>query len=1152
MPRFAELLGKSCFSFLEGASRPDELLARSHQLGQFALALCDRNGLYGSARLHVAHRELLESHGNGTLNGNGNGTLNGNESPCELVNGDSVTGNPNGSLIGSRNGHLIGNPNGHGAGNSIGNHAGNPNPGGGRLGSPPRLIVGAELTLTAGLELAPQSRGKSREPDVAEMSRTHRGLPSVALLCESAEGYATLCRLLTRAHSRKHPHAQGKKGQARLDVRELVADSAGLFAIVPLEPRARLASDDLAVLRDGFGERCAIAVWRHLDDHDGERMEAALTASRALSLPIVASARPLFHARARKPLADVLACIRHKTTLDRAGTRLLPNAEAELASPERMARLFPGQPEWLSRSVTIAERCHFSLAELRYRFPSDYGDRALSPDENLRRAVACGAVRRYPEGVPHEVQQQLARELGLIAELEVAPYFLSVQQIVEIARERRILCQGRGSAANSAVCYVLGITAVDPVKGSLLFERFMSTARREPPDIDVDFEHERREEVIQEIYRRYGRTCAAMVCEVICYRHKSALREVGKVMGLSAEQLELLSGLASHHEDGPIAKTALSKRGLDPTNHRLALVLRLVEELAGFPRHLSIHVGGFILSSEPLTQVAPIEPASMRDRTIVPWDKDDLDALGFFKVDVLGLGILTAIRKALASVHELRHGSLDGFDPIEALARIPPEDRAVYEAACRADTVGVFQIESRAQMAMLPVLAPRKFYDLVVQVGIVRPGPIQGGMVHPYLRRRTGDEPVSYPHASLEPILQRTLGVPLFQEQVMQIAIVGAGYSPGEADQLRRDMAAWKKHGRLARHREQLLAGFRARGISSRFGEALYKQIHGFGEYGFPESHAASFALLVYASLWLKVHHPAAFVCALLNSQPMGFYSPSSLVRDAKEHGVSVYPVRVEQSAWDATLEPEIARHDDAAEARPRQALRLGLRQVRGLARGSVELLVRARARGSFADLDELARRSGLRRDELERLADAGALEGLVPSRREALWQLRAPREGGLYDGRAIEPPSPANLPPLGKRAQLALDYGTLGLSLDDHPLRHLRRGLARRRVRPAKELASAESGTRVSVAGLVLMRQRPVTAKGIIFFTLEDETGIVNLVVYAHVFERYELAARHGRILLARGLVDRRGTVVHVRADYLERLDLEGTLQGLRSRDFH
>jgi error-prone DNA polymerase len=1103
MDRFAELLGRSCFSFLEGASHPEELCARAAELGLEAIALCDRNGLYGSVRMHVAAKERSQ-----------------------------------------------------------------------------KVIVGAELTLEPARE--PTSDGPGG--DAGWLSRR----PSVALLCESHDGYAALCRLLTRAH------AEHDKGDAGIEATSLAEDAAGLYAILPLDPCCPLSEAELDCLRQGFAGRCAIATWRHLDAGDGARIQLAVDAARRFELPIVASARPLYHQRARKPLADVVRCIRHKILLDRAGTALGLNAEAELKSATKMQRLFPSEPGWLRHSLDVAERASFTLGELCYRFPCELGPGGLDPDALLRQRVAEGARWRYPAGVPPQVRDQLDKELGLIAELAVAPYFSSVQEIVEIARSRSILCQGRGSAANSAVCFVLGITAVDPTRSALLFERFMSPERHEPPDIDVDFEHERREEVIQEIYRRYGRDRAAMVSEVIAYRPKSALREVGKVFGLSPDQLDRLSSVVSHwgwfeqadartpEAIGRILPKALVARGLDPSDRRLAQVLELGHQLEGFPRHLSIHVGGFVLSAEPLCRIAPVEPARMEGRTVIPWDKDDLDALGFFKVDILGLGMLTAIRKGLALVQSPlaptqpqslpptqspaperrppltaaqtpmpplgaeRPPDASGFDPIAALAQLPPEDPAVYDAICRADTVGVFQIESRAQMAMLPLLRPRCFYDLVVEVGIVRPGPIQGKMVHPYLRRRTGEEPVSYPHPCLEPILDRTLGVPLFQEQVMQIAIVGAGYSGGEADQLRRDMAAWRKHGRLERHRDKLLAGFARTGITPEFGERLFQQVQGFGEYGFPESHAASFALLVYASAWLKVHHPAAFACALLNSQPMGFYSPGSIVRDAQkprhgQPGVEIRPVRVEHSAWDSTL--ELAEEG-------RLALRLGFRLVRGLGEASARKVVTARR--PFTSIDDFVHATGLRGDELERLGEAGALEGIVPSRRETLWHLRAPRAQGMFGDRSIEREEAVGLPPLGAEEQLVLDYGVTGLSLHDHPMRHVRKRLGRRRLRRAEEQQRFRQDEIVTVAGVVLSRQRPMTASGIVFVTLEDETGVLNLLVVPRVFERYELAVRHGSILLARGTVDRRGEVVHIRASRFERLDLPAGAIDLRSRDFH
>ncbi|MEM6789022.1 MAG: error-prone DNA polymerase [Myxococcota bacterium] len=1053
---FAELLGRSCFSFLEGASQPRELVAEAHALGLEAIALTDRDGLYGSVRMHVAGEKRAQ-----------------------------------------------------------------------------RVIVGAELTL--------ESVRASEPVTTPHPYRTHRR-PTVSLLGENHEGYCGLCRLLTEAH------AEHEKGEAGLSVEAVAAEAAGLFAVVPLDPRQPLATAGLGMIRDAFGPRCALATWRHLDPLDRPRVEAAIDASSRVGIPIVASARPRFHHRARKPLADVVQAIRLNTTLAELGDRLAPNAEACLKSGATMRRLFPRHPEWIARTVEVAARCRFSLGEICYHFPSEFGQPGLRPIDNLRLEVAKGCRERYPDGTPPEVQAQLQRELRLIEELDVAPYFSSVKQVVEIARARRILCQGRGSAANSAVCYVLGITSIDPVRSKLLFERFMSSARREPPDIDVDFEHERREEVIQELYARYGRDRAAMVSEIICFRGKSALREVGKVFGLAGDQLDRLTSVATYFSASTDADdAALAKRGLDPRDAGLQHVVAMAEQLAGTPRHLSIHTGGFVLSAEPLYTVAPVEPGRMADRTVVPWDKDDIEDLGFFKVDVLGLGMLTAIRKALESIHE----GPEPFDPIVALGRIPAEQPEVYDACCAADTVGIFQIESRAQMAMLPILRPRAFYDLVVEVGIVRPGPIQGGMVHPYLRRRTGEEEVTYPHPCLEPILARTLGVPLFQEQVMQLAITGAGYDPGEADQLRRDMAAWRKNGQLEKHRMKLLEGFVARGIPEDFAHRMFRQIQGFGEYGFPESHAASFAILVYASAWIKVHHPAAFACALINSQPMGFYSPATIVRDAQKHEVAVRPIRVEHSDWDCTLEPDGEKDDD--DGAP--ALRLGFRLVKGVSEAGIASLVAARAAAPLTGVDDVVRRTRLRRDEVERLAEAGAFEGLASGRREAMWRVRAPRERqGLWGDTELEAAGTSvGLPRLSAREQLSLDYGTTGISIHDHPLRHLRPQLQRRRVRRAEEQPGFTRGQRVTVAGVVLTRQRPATASGVVFLTLEDETGTFNVVLYNHVFERYELVARHASIVLVRGKVDRRGPVVHVQAHHLERLDLpSGSAVDVRSRDFH
>ena len=1076
---FAELLARSSFSFLRGASHPHEIVLQAKELGLDAVALCDLDGLYGSARAFIAAREVSQ-----------------------------------------------------------------------------RVIVGAELSI--GGKRSKPARGG---PGLQKASKASAGAdrPTVALLVENHAGYRNLCRLLTRAH------ADLPKGESALELEWLEEHAEGLFAVIPAPRRPgdeRTPPPEVfEQVRRAFGQRSVLAMHRHHDGFDAVRLDAVKYWARRYAFGVVASARPLYHHASRKALSDVVYCIRNGTTLDRAGTALGVNSEAHLRSEREMLELFGDQPDWVEHSAEIAARLSFSLDELRYQFPCHVPE-GCTPDQRLRELTFLGLVERYPSGAPPGVVAQVEKELALIQSIDVAPYFLSTWEIVQIARRRRILCQGRGSAANSAVCYALGITAVDPARSSLLFERFLSVERREPPDIDIDFEHERREEVIQEIYERYGRDRAAMVSEVICYRGRSALREVGKVFGLSLEMIERLSSSIVHWDEAGQVQQRLRELGFDPNDQRLRQVLELAQSLQGFPRHLSIHVGGFVLSATSLDEVAPVEPARMPGRTVVPWDKDDLDTLRFFKVDVLGLGMLTAIRKALVSIHEdggLRESESERFDPLDVVIRIPPEDPEVYERLSRADTVGVFQIESRAQMAMLPRLRPRRFYDLVIEVAIVRPGPIQGGMVHPYLRRRNQEEAVTVPHPELEPILTRTLGVPLFQEQVMQIAITGAGYSGGEADQLRRDMAAWRRNGKLMSHRERLLEGFAKKGIPQAFGEALFEQIKGFGDYGFPESHAASFALLVYASAWQKTHYPAHFACALLNSQPMGFYSPATILSDARRHGVVVRDVDITQSNWDCTLE---AHGEDGSQ----RAIRLGFRQIKGLGEKAGLRIEAARREWRFSDIEDVARRAALARNEVDALAEAGAFEPLVKGRRQALWQSGAPRLQGLFRDLSWQEPA-AILPPLRDGERLLLDYRRKGLSVEQHPMALLRPRIAHRGVQSAADLQQIDAGFRVLAAGVVICRQQPATASGVVFMTLEDETGFINLVVFRHVFERFRLAALHSSILLAVGNVERarensaiqsaaqgepRSDVVHVVVQRLERLDVPGHDIGKVSRDFH
>lgn len=1104
---FVELLARSCFSFLRGASHPEELVEEAGRIGLGGLALCDVDGIYGAVRAWKA----AQSHGL-------------------------------------------------------------------------KYIVGAELTLSIEQEHTEALRVPDEETTLC-----------VAVLVQNKAGYESLCRLLTKSHENQ------EKGVSATSVSWFLDHNEGLFALLigPRDPRC--LSRDLSqervfsTLRQAFPERLAVCFYRHLDGRDALRQRWVERVHKRLAAPIVASARPSFHARSRKPLADVIHCIRQGITLDEAGSSLFENGEEHLCDERAMRLRFRDHPEWIEESARIAETCSFDFSSLNYHFPCAL-EPGQSADERLSELTWEGVGRRFPFGISTDLRAQISKELRLIKKIGVAPYFLSTYDVVEIARRRKILCQGRGSAANSAVCFMLGITAVDPSRSSLLFERFLSEERAEPPDIDIDFEHERREEVIQEIYQHYGRDRAAMVSEVISYRGKSALREVSQVFGLSLAQADALSATVSWHEGPEAQEKRLVEAGFDLSDPRVKQVVALAEQLRGFPRHLSIHVGGFVLSSRPLYEVAPIEPARMEGRTVIPWDKDDIDALGFFKVDVLALGMLTAIRKGLALICESggllsppgparaalagtaalarREGETSEFDPLEVITRIPPEDAATYRMISKGDTVGVFQIESRAQMAMLPRLRPSCFYDLVIEVAIVRPGPIQGGMVHPFLRRRNGEEKVTCPHPDLWPILKRTLGVPLFQEQVMQIAITGADYSGGEADQLRRDMAAWKKHGRLLEHRERLLSGFLSKGISRDFGEALFEQIKGFGEYGFPESHASSFALLVYASSWQKCHYPAHFTCALLNSQPMGFYPPTTLVRDAKQHGVEVRDVCVTQSHWDCTLEPVDA---DKSKVRSRapgadRALRLGLRLIRGLGEEAGRRIGEVRGEGHIQSLSDLVRRAHLSKLETEALAEAGALEVFETGRRNALWKSQAPRTPGLFEGKEGEEEA-VQLPPLLPAEQLVLDYSRKGLSVFDHPLRYHRKRLTKLGAIRAEDLLYLPKGTRVSLAGLVMSRQRPATASGVVFITLEDETGSANLIVYSSVFERYHHVAKNAQLLFVSGEIERdvrlrvasRGEaaresepnepipVIHVIVKHIERWgNASGPDLRAKSRDFH
>ena len=956
--------------------------------------------------------------------------------------------------------------------------------------------------------------------------------PSALCLPTDRAAYGRLARLLT-AGRRRAP-----KGRCRLAWRDVEAHAQGQQFVVPAPPGAlpdRRFAAGLARIARRF-PRVFLAASVRFDGRDGERLAALAALAAASGAPLVAAGDALYHSPDRRPLADVLTCIRERCTVDEAGRRLAANAERHLKPPEEMARLFAGYPDAVARSVAIAGACAFSLDELAYEYPGETVPDGETAQSFLARLTAAGARDRYNGAVPPRVRAQLDHELALIGELGFAPYFLTVHDIVRFARSRGILCQGRGSAANSAVCYCLGVTAVDPARHDVLFERFISAARNEPPDIDVDFEHERREEVIQYVYAKYGRDRAALTATVISFRARSAAREVAGALGLSRDLAGALSRLARRPGGGGTAEAELRALGLDPGDRRLRLALALAGELAGFPRHLSQHVGGFVISRGPLCETVPIENAAMDDRTAIQWDKDDIDALGILKIDVLGLGMLTCIRKAfdLIARHEGRRWSL---------ATVPAEDPRVYDMLCRADSVGVFQVESRAQMSMLPRLAPRCFYDLVIEVAIVRPGPIQGGMVHPYLRRRRGEEPVDYPSPELERVLGKTLGVPLFQEQAMRIAMVAGGFTPDEADALRRAMATFRKTGTIGHFRDKLVGGMVARGYERAFAERCFAQIEGFGDYGFPESHAASFALLVYVSSWLKRHRPAAFAAALLNSQPMGFYAPAQIVRDAREHGVAVRPPDVNRSGWDCALEPD-------GDSPGGFALRLGLRQIKGFDEAAARRLEAARGDG-YRSLEALRERAGLTGDSLDRLARADAFGSLGLSRREGLWGVAGlgappPPLFAACHERAGEPA--AALPDASPGEEVAQDYASLRLSLKAHPVSLLRGALTARGAVPAATLIGAADGRRLEVCGLVLARQRPGTAKGVVFATLEDETGVANIVIWRRVFERYRNAALDAGLLAVRGVVQREGIVVHLVAGRL--VDLTPMLAGLAERD--
>jgi error-prone DNA polymerase len=960
--------------------------------------------------------------------------------------------------------------------------------------------------------------------------------PSLLAYPRTRAAYGRLCRLLTLGQRR------AEKGQCLLHLADVAGHADGLiFIALPREPDFET---QLKRIKEVIAAPLYLAAHHSYRGDDKACIAALAQLAAQAGTPLVATGAVLYHAPHRRPLQDVLTCISEKCTIPEAGFRLEANAERYLKAPQEMARLFKGHEDTLERTIEIAQRCTFSLDELKYEYPDEPVPEGKTPQSHLEDLTWEGAAWRFPGSIPDHVRDTLTRELALIAELDYAPYFITVHDIVHYARGLGILCQGRGSAANSAVCYCLAITNVNPTEIDLLFERFVSPERKEPPDIDVDFEHERREEVIQYIYARYGRDRAGLTATVISYRGRSAVREVGKALGLSEDTVAALATTIWGLSNASLPEKYVREAGLDPKDPLLARCLELAHELVGFPRHLSQHVGGFVLTRGPLSEVVPIGNAAMENRTVIEWDKDDLDALGLLKIDVLGLGMLTCIRKAFALLKE--HYGKD-----VTLGTVPRDDPAVYDMLCRADSIGVFQVESRAQMNMLPRLKPRCFYDLVIEVAIVRPGPIQGDMVHPYLRRRSGAEPVEFPsphpdhgpHHELHQVLGKTMGVPLFQEQAMRLAMVAAKFSGPEANELRRAMATFRRRGTIGKLQDKMVGRMTARGYPQDFAERCFNQIKGFGEYGFPESHAASFAHLVYVSSWLKCHYPAAFACALLNSQPMGFYAPAQIVRCARDHVVEAREADVNHSHWDCTLEPVSAQVARSAVAQRKNscALRLGFRQIDGLREADAQTVVAARCDGRYRDVRDLWRRSGVGRASLEKLASADAFRSLGLDRRQALWEVRGlPKEIPLplfdhADAAETGTEPDVMLPVMPLPEHVVNDYRTLRLSLKAHPMRFLRTRATAARIISCAALKATRDGAYVSVGGVVLVRQRPGSAAGVVFMTIEDETGVANTVIWPKVLERMRKIVMGARLVVVHGRVQRHEDIIHVVAERLE-----------------
>ncbi|WP_426688401.1 error-prone DNA polymerase [Rhodanobacter ginsengiterrae] len=950
--------------------------------------------------------------------------------------------------------------------------------------------------------------------------------PKIVVLCETKEGYTSLCSLITTG---RRASVKGTYRLTRADVATGLPGTLVLWA-----PELVVDMNHGHWVRQTFGDRAWLAVELHRGPNDARRVRELDAIGRELGLPLVGAGDVHMHVRRRLALQHTLTAIRHRVPVAEAGALIARNGERHLRRRHVLAKLYP--QALLEESARISARCTFTLDQLRYRYPAELVPKGHNPTSWLRQLVEEGARWRWPEGVSEKVHKQIEHELGLIEALRYEPYFLTVHDIVRFARSQGILCQGRGSAANSSVCFVLGVTEVDPMKMSLLVERFISKERNEPPDIDIDFEHERREEVIQYIYRKYGRERAALAATVICYRGKSAVRDVAKVMGLPLDQVDQLSQVFAWWDGDESLAERLLERGFDPESAVIRRIIKLTAEILDMPRHLSQHVGGFVVSDAPLSELVPVENAAMPDRTIIQWDKDDLDTMNLLKVDCLALGMLTCVQKCLNMLRDQR-----GRD--YSMATLPSEDPATYAMIQRADTVGVFQIESRAQMAMLPRHRPENFFDLVVQVAIVRPGPIQGDMVHPYLRRRRGEEPVDYPSEELKEVFERTLGVPLFQEQVMKLAMIAAGYTAGEADGLRRDMAAWKRRGGLEKHRERILTGMTDRGYTTAFAEKLFEQIKGFGSYGFPESHAASFAGIVYASCWLKCHEPAAFACALLNSQPMGFYAPSQIVQDARRHDIDVFPIDVQCSNWDNAL---ITREEEAP------AIQLGLRQVRGFSEEAARRIMVARAQRPFADIADLCARAAVDKRHQDLLAQASALRSLSRHRHHAHWEIAGVEKQLPLFGNVSPAEIEVALPKPTQAEDTLADYARTGLTLGVHPMAQIRDRLRAARCTDSRTLRKRPHNSYARVAGVVTMRQRPQTASGVTFLTMEDEHGLVNVIVWRDVAETHRRVLLESELLGVDGNWEAVDGVCHLIASRL--LDMSELLGGLdvRSRDFH